>query len=102
MEELVLTTPKTTTKYRVVAVTLNLEMEMIIDDPGAVLIELKDNLDQPSTYSYTGQTAVDMIKWLNTANLTTKSMQKRILERLSTDGYLPGTVSGTPDPPAGT
>ena len=46
----------------------------------------------------TAASATAMIKQLNTANLTTKSMQKRILEKLSADGFLPGTVQGTPDP----
>ena len=64
-----------------------------------MVIELRDNLDKLSSYTYGGQTAQDMIKFLNTANLTTKSMHKRVLERLSSDGLLPGTVVGTPDPP---
>ena len=104
MEELALTAPvtvsTTTSKYRVITVTFGMEMTMPPAEPGAVLIELKDNNDASSSYQYTGDTAIDMIKWLNTANLTVKSMQKRILERLSADGYLPGTVVGTPDPPA--
>ena len=107
MEELALTDPvvipeQVTAKYRVVSLTLNLEFlnppETV---PGAILIGLRDNNDAMSSYAYHGQTAKDMIKFLNTANLTTKSMHKRILERLSADGLLPGTVVGTPDPPAG-
>jgi len=34
---------------------------------------------------------------LNKANLTIKSLQKRILEQLTTDGLLLGTVNGTPE-----
>lgn len=44
--------------------------------------------------------AQDMMKYLNTSNNSTKSQQKRILERLQKDGKIPGgTVTGTPDPP---
>lgn len=43
--------------------------------------------------------ATKFMKTMNTANFTTKSMQKRILEKLSADGKLPpGTVTGAPDP----
>jgi hypothetical protein len=65
-----------------------------------VTINLRNEHGEPSTYSYYGKTASDMIKFLNTANLTTKSMHKRVLEQLSKDGLLPGTVTGAPDPPA--
>jgi hypothetical protein len=104
MEELILTDPviepeKVSTKYRVVSFTMNLEAQpMLTLEPGLVAIELKDNLGVPFTHVYTGATATTMIKQLNTANLSVKSMHKRILEKLSTDGVLPGTVTGTPDP----
>jgi hypothetical protein len=103
MEELVLSAPvvvpaSTTDRYRVVALTLNLEAASTPSSaPGLILIDLRDNLGVRSSYRYEGQTATDMIKFLNTANLTTKSMHKRILERLSADGLLVGTVTGTPD-----
>lgn len=103
MEELELTTPvtesKTTTKYRVVTLTLSTVIEIPPDVPGAIMIDLQDDHDATVSCSYSGQTAVDWIKWVNTANLTIKSLQKRILEKLSADGKLPpGTVTGTPDP----
>jgi len=107
MEELALTDPvvvpaKTTAKYRVVSLTLSLEHVVLpASVPGAVFIHLRDNNHEPRSYTYDGQTAQDMITFLNTANLTTKSLHKRILERLSADGLLPGTVVGTPDPPSG-
>ncbi len=34
---------------------------------------------------------------LNTANLSIKSPQRRILERLVADGKLTGSIAGTPD-----
>jgi hypothetical protein len=105
MEELILTEPvvvpgTTTSKYRVIVLTLDLEA--VLDPtgaPGYIGITLKDNLEVRSTYSYKGDEAISLMKFLNTANLSVKSLHKRILEKLSTDGFLPGTVTGTPDPP---
>jgi hypothetical protein len=108
MEELVLTEPivkpevtvpeRVSSTYRVMAITLNLEaVSPSSGEPGFVHIVLRDNLNAPFTHTYEGQVATDMIKALNKANLTTKSMHKRILEKLSTDGVLPGTVTGAPD-----
>jgi len=34
---------------------------------------------------------------LNKANLSSNSLQKRVLDQLVTDGVLAGTISGTPD-----
>ena len=104
-EELVLTDPvvvpeKVTDKYKLAS--LLLDVTAFIDPvvPGAVVINVIDNHNVRSTFTYSGDDAMDYIKWMNTANFTTKSMQKRILEKLSSDGHLPGTVQGTPDPPA--
>jgi hypothetical protein len=48
-------------------------------------------------FTYTGEQAAQRLSVLNTANLTTKSLEKRLLEVLVNDGKLPpGTVSGTP------
>lgn len=103
MEELTLTDPvvvpeKVTNKYHVVAVSMDMEAMAHATEKGQILIRLRDNYDAPSNYQYTGSQAITLIKTLNTANLTTKSMHKRILEKLSADGLLVGTVSGTPDP----
>lgn len=103
MEELILTDPvvipeKVTSKYKVI--TLSMNIETIIPpslEPGLLQIHLKDNNGAMSTYIYTGKAATDYIKFINTANFTTKSLHKRILEKLSTDGFLPGTVTGAPD-----
>jgi len=108
MEELVLTDPvttppvntpsKTTTKYHVVAITLNMEALGPAGEPGFVHIALKSDSGNLLTHFYEGPQAQTMIKTLNTANLTTKSLHKRVLEKLAADGVLPGTVNGTPDP----
>lgn len=105
MEELVLTDPvvepeKVTAKYHVIVLTLDMEATMLPNEPGLIAITLKDNLGGRTHYSYKGNEAIDLIKFLNTANLSVKSLHKRILEKLSNDGLLPGTVQGTPDPPA--
>jgi len=106
MEELVLTDPvvvpeTVTAKYRVLSLTLNLEwMALPTSAPGLIAIDLKDNNDERFSHRYEGDEATDLIKFLNTANLSTKSLHKRILEKLSNDGVLPGTVVGAPDPPA--
>ena len=107
MEELVLTDPvvepeKVTSKFRVVSLLMNHDTVGSTpgSEPGLMVITLRDNFDKFYTHQYTGQQAIDYIKFINTANFTTKSMHKRILERLSADGVLPGTVTGAPDPPA--
>jgi len=42
-------------------------------------------------------TTASMLSSLNTANLSTKSLERRIIERLQVDGKLKtGTISGTP------
>jgi hypothetical protein len=105
MEELTLTDPvvvpeKVTNKYHVVSFLMNMEAMSHPTEKGLILIELRDNHGAPLMHQYVGNEATTLIKTLNTANLTTKSMHKRILEKLANDGVLPGTVSGTPDPPA--
>jgi hypothetical protein len=108
MEELVLTDPvvipeKVTDKYKVVSLTMNGDPTNLSPggEQGMVSIMLRDNLGGMFSHQYTGTTAMDYIKFINTGNFTTKSLNKRILERLSNEGVLPGTVTGTPDPPAG-
>lgn len=112
MEELLLTDPvvepaKTTNKFKVISILFDLEGTNTMPTPGMptsalVRLRLKDNYDKSYNYEYTGQVALDMIKFMNTANFTNKSMHKRILERLSADGVLPGTVQGAPDAAVGT
>lgn len=48
-------------------------------------------------FTYTGEVARTLMIALNKANLSTSSLQKRILEKLVADGKLGGTVTGTPD-----
>lgn len=46
---------------------------------------------------YNGPTATSLMVTLNKANLSTKSLHKRILEYLVTDGKLAGTITGAVD-----
>ena len=46
---------------------------------------------------YEGATAVALMTVLNTSNLTTTSLYKRVIQKLQTDGKLPaGNITGTP------
>lgn len=110
MEELVLTDPivqpeEVTATYKVASLTLDHDVVPVPPpagqppEPGLVVIKLKDNLGQPFVQTYTGKTAIDYMKYINTANFSTTSLHKRILQRLSNEGVLPGTVTGAPDPP---
>lgn len=41
--------------------------------------------------------ARSMLRALNKVNLSTKSLHRRIMEKLLADGHLAGTISGVPD-----
>jgi hypothetical protein len=60
-----------------------------------VRIQWSDNTGEEFTYE--GAEAVSLMTGLNSANLTTKSLYKRVGERLRDDGKVPpGSVTGTP------
>lgn len=80
----------TTSTWKVVFLQMDMESSRII-------IRVKSNLDVYKEILYEGQIAIDYMKALNLMNFSTNSMQKRILQRLSTDGVLVGAVSGVPD-----
>lgn len=91
-EQLNLTTPITapsTTTYKVIFLAMQWPQ-------GQVTIELADENGKTTGYSYNGAEATSLMAALNTANLSVKSLQRRILEKLVSDGKLTGTVSGTP------
>lgn len=93
METLALTTPETkpsNTGYKVVRLLLDWESALI-------RIELKGVNGEIKTHDYAGATATTLMNQLNTMNLSTQSLQKRILNRLISDGVLTGTVTGSPD-----
>lgn len=90
-EKLILTTPISITGLEVMELNLSKRHKFIhvivVDDAG-----------NETECVYDGATAVNLIKALNKANLTIKSLERRILEQLVADGKLvSGAVNGTPD-----
>lgn len=90
-EALTLTTPQSVTDYTI-------DMLKLSWSGASIVVQLHDTQGDKHKASYTGQAATDLMIALNKANLSTNSLQKRILNQLVTDGKLPaGTVTGTPD-----
>ena len=93
-ETLSLTTPEvkttTTTYYRVVCLVLNWEQAYIS-------IQVRGTNGERRDFTYEGTVATNMMVALNKLDLSVKSLQRRVLERLIADGKLVGTVTGTPD-----
>lgn len=101
-EIITLTTPLT----KPTQTTVKLE-RLIIDLPSkSVLVQWLGENGEAGSAAYptpppngssqpSGQT---LISTLNTANLTTVSLAKRVLQRIQTDGYVgAGSVTGTPE-----
>lgn len=93
MEQLDLTVPvagPTISTYKIIELRMNWPN-------GEIDVTLADELGKTITASYRGTVAVSLMLTLNTANLTVKSLHKRIIEKLQADGKLPaGTITGTP------
>ena len=94
-EEVVLTNAevqpqKTTTGYKVVRLNMDVEKRVLLTALRGTNGELKE-------FTYTDQEALDLINAVSKANLTVKSLPRRIMEKLIADGHLTGAVSGTPD-----
>src|SRR5262245_50775893 len=93
MEQLDLTTPETKpplTSYRVVSVHLDWDQARIV-----ITLIGSDGINK--RVEYTGPTASSIMRSLNTADLSVKSLHRRIIERLQADGILAlGTLSGLP------
>ena len=90
-EKVDLTTPvaKTSTQnYQIASV--------LLDWGGArIKITLVANNGENLVHEYTGTTATNLMISLNKANLTTRSLNQRIFDRLIADGVIVGTVGGT-------
>lgn len=89
-------TPASVNTYRVTMLLIEREPRV------RVVVNVTADNGNPIQVVYTdengGSTAANIISALNTANLSTKSLQKRVLEKLVADGFLPaGNVTGTPD-----
>lgn len=95
MESVTLTTPEvipqiTTTDYRVTYLQMDWPQASIV-------IHLLGTNGERKEVRYDGAVATTLMVALNTANLSIKSLHRRILERLIADGKLAGTVNGVPD-----
>jgi hypothetical protein len=88
-EQITTTIPASLVSLRVVKVHLNMDSE-------SIFIELNGG-GVSRNFSYRGEEAVTMMTALNKANLSIKSLQRRIIERLISDGKLDGIIDGTPD-----
>jgi hypothetical protein len=82
--------PPPITHYRVVLLELNWELPRIV-------IGLQGPNREESRHTYVDATALALMRALNKANLSTTSLQKRVIQQLVADGKLAGTISGSPD-----
>lgn len=78
------------TSYRVVRLTFDWEAAVIS-------IGLRGPNGEFRDFAYNGEIATTLMIALNKANLSTQSLQRRVLARLVNDGLLAGTISGSPD-----
>lgn len=78
------------TDYRVVQLTFDWT------NP-AIGIGLRGSNGESAQFQYTGAQATALMIALNKANLSVKSLHRRVIEQLIADGKLAGTVSGSPD-----
>jgi hypothetical protein len=83
-------TPPTITTYLV-------RMLKFDYDTSTIDIRLTGPNGEVKTFDYSGPTALTLMIALNKANLSTTSLQKRVLQQLVADGKLAGTISGSPD-----
>lgn len=91
METLTLTVPEANAAYEIVSLSLHWNQSLI-------RCTVKDGGGKNVTHLYEGPAALTLMRQLNTANLSTASLHKRLLDRLVADGRLPGgTVTGSPD-----
>ena len=95
METLTLSTPETTpaivtTDYKVALLMLDVEGAQIA-------VHLRGSNGERKEFRYNGAEATALMVALNKANLAAKSLQRRILEKLTADGLIAGAVTGVPD-----
>lgn len=91
-EELILTVPevKTNRDYRVIAIYKHYP-------DGIFHVDLRGTNGEHFGHEWRGDIARTFIRALNTANLSIKSEERRILDRLVLEGIIVGTVQGSPD-----
>ena len=96
-EKITLATPEvipqvTTTDYQITAIHLHVRpvARIVVNFQGTNNEARQWIVDDPAR-------ALMLIKALNTANLSLKSLERRIFEQAITDGIFTGTITGTPD-----
>lgn len=62
-----------------------------------IKILLNGNNGHKISHSYEGITALNLLRYVNTANFSTNSLHKQLMNRLITDGVISGTITGVPD-----
>lgn len=87
MEQVTLTTP--ISQFTV--------SKLVLDWTAQALIIVIRTADTSLWFSYNGIEATTLMRQLNTIDLSVKSLHRRILEKLISDGKLSGTISGVPD-----
>ena len=97
-ESLTLTTPiapvaPVLTSWKVI----RLVIDLATNEP-SVLFVARSNTGVIAEAYFTGTAAMTRISAINTANLSLKSLQRLILERMQAEGVLGvGIITGTPD-----
>jgi len=80
-----------TSTYRIKELNLNFEAKVI------VIVLLGANGEVKEVVYDRTSGAVALLRGLNKANLSVKSLHRRIMEQLISDNHLGGTISGIPD-----
>ena len=91
MEQIRLAAPiskPATTAFQVVRLTLDWESKVI---------DVTVRSDTGETQTHTFSDAESLLRGLNTANLSTTSLHRRILGKMVADGLLAGSISGVPE-----
>lgn len=92
-EILTLSTPVTSptiTNYKLVALSFDIEAQ-------SISMTAKSNTGSYLSRVINGAVAVTLMNQLNTANLSVKSLQRRVLEYMAMQGDFTGSVIGLPD-----
>ena len=85
MEYISLTTPEEITEYR-------LDQLILKWFDSVIIIKLIANTGQHKSIKYDGVQAKNLMTVLNTANLSTKSLHKRVLEYILNNDGIVGTI----------
>lgn len=93
-ESITLATPevvsRTTTDYRIGRMTFDPDAQLI-------LILFRGTNGEQREWRVEGATAMTRMRALMKADLSTKSLPRRIMEAAIADGVFAGTISGAPD-----